>query len=74
MRTVLKYPGSKWNIASKLVELIPEHHSYNKYLASWEKMQFSSCAEHGKPRTETVWMNYRADLQMNFEDFPEVIP
>lgn len=28
MRTVLKYPGSKWNIASKLVELIPEHHSY----------------------------------------------
>ncbi len=28
MRTVLRYPGSKWNIASKLVELIPEHHSY----------------------------------------------
>ena len=28
MRTVLKYPGSKWNIVSKLVELIPEHHSY----------------------------------------------
>lgn len=28
MRTVLKYPGSKWNIAGKLVELIPPHHSY----------------------------------------------
>lgn len=28
MRTVLKYPGSKWNIASQLVEMIPEHHSY----------------------------------------------
>ena len=28
MRTVLKYPGSKWNIATRLVELIPEHHSY----------------------------------------------
>lgn len=28
MRTVLKYPGSKWNIAPQLVELIPEHHSY----------------------------------------------
>lgn len=28
MRQVLKYPGSKWNIASKLVELIPQHHSY----------------------------------------------
>ena len=28
MRAVLKYPGSKWNIASQLVEMIPEHHSY----------------------------------------------
>ena len=28
MRAVLRYPGSKWNIARKLVELIPEHHSY----------------------------------------------
>ncbi len=28
MRQVLKYPGSKWNIAGQLVELIPPHHSY----------------------------------------------
>ena len=28
MRSVLKYPGSKWNIARSLVDLIPEHHSY----------------------------------------------
>ena len=28
MRAVLKYPGSKWNIARQLVNLIPEHHSY----------------------------------------------
>lgn len=28
MKAVLKYPGSKWNIASRIVELIPEHHSY----------------------------------------------
>lgn len=28
MRQVLKYPGSKWNIARQLVELIPAHHSY----------------------------------------------
>lgn len=28
MRPVLKYPGSKWNIARQLVGLIPEHHSY----------------------------------------------
>lgn len=25
---VLKYPGSKWNIAGKLVEMIPPHHTY----------------------------------------------
>lgn len=47
---------------------------YNDYLSGWEKRQFSSCAEHGKPRVETVWMNYKADLQMNFGDFPEVMP
>lgn len=28
MRQVLKYPGSKWNIAGQLVNLIPSHHSY----------------------------------------------
>lgn len=28
MRTVLKYPGSKWNIARQLVDRIPSHHSY----------------------------------------------
>lgn len=47
---------------------------YNDYLSGWEKRQFSSCAEHGKPRIETVWMNYKVDLQMNFGDFPEVMP
>lgn len=28
MNSILKYPGSKWNIAGKLVDLIPPHHSY----------------------------------------------
>ncbi len=28
MNKVLNYPGSKWNIAPKLAELIPPHHSY----------------------------------------------
>lgn len=27
-RSVLRYPGSKWGIAEKIVELIPKHHSY----------------------------------------------
>ncbi len=28
MERVLKYPGSKWNIARQLAGLMPEHHSY----------------------------------------------
>lgn len=28
MRSVLKYPGSKWNIATQIVGMFPEHHSY----------------------------------------------
>lgn len=28
MNKVLSYPGSKWNIAPRLAELIPPHHSY----------------------------------------------
>lgn len=37
-RKVLKYPGSKWNIAKRLVNLIPEHHSYvEPYAGSLEE-------------------------------------
>lgn len=28
MYRVLKYPGSKWRIADRLVEMIPDHHTY----------------------------------------------
>ncbi len=28
IRQVLKYPGSKWNLAKQLIKLIPEHHTY----------------------------------------------
>lgn len=28
MKSLLRYPGSKWNLASKIVELLPEHKSY----------------------------------------------
>lgn len=35
MRNVLKYPGSKWRIADKLVSMIPMHHTYiEPYLGS----------------------------------------
>lgn len=28
VRSILKYPGSKWRIASWIVKMIPDHHSY----------------------------------------------
>ena len=35
LNCVLKYPGSKWRIVDKLVELIPPHHTYlEPYLGS----------------------------------------
>lgn len=49
-----------------------ESEMYNDYLNGWKKKQFSSCAEHGKARTETVWMNYEPDPQMKLH-FAEVL-
>jgi DNA adenine methylase len=35
MNTVLKYPGSKWRLADKIINLIPDHHTYvEPYLGS----------------------------------------
>lgn len=49
-----------------------ESDMYNDYLIGWEKKQFLSCAEHGKLRTETVWMNYEYNQQIKL-NFPEVM-
>ena len=46
---------------------------YNRYLKGWRKVQKNTLAENGLKRTETLWMNYR-DMQMSFNDFPEVMP
>ena len=52
-----------------------ESEMYNDYLKDWNKYTFNSCAEHGKPRKEVVWINYRYEQQLSFEeDFPEVLP
>lgn len=47
---------------------------YDDYLHDWSKVTFRSCAEHHGTRQEVVWMNYDYNLQMSFEDFPEVLP
>lgn len=28
MKSILRYPGSKWNLAHKIIELFPAHKSY----------------------------------------------
>lgn len=38
-----------------------ESEMYNDYLKGWGKKTFASCAEHGKSRTEIVWMNYEVE-------------
>ena len=48
-----------------------ESEMYNDYLKDWKKLQFSSCAEYGKPRTEVVWMNYDAG-QVSIFDYLEM--
>lgn len=50
-----------------------ESDMYNDYLKNWNKKNFDSCAEHGKPRKEVIWMNY-SEMQMSFSDFPGVMP
>lgn len=42
-----------------------ESDMYNDYLNKWNKIYFKSCAEHGKPRTEVVWMNYEINRQLS---------
>lgn len=42
-----------------------ESEMYNDYLRGWEKRHFASCAEGGKTRTETIWMNYKNEYQIS---------
>lgn len=42
---------------------------YDDYLGDWTRMEFRSNAEHGRERTEVVWMNFNPDGQMTIEDF-----
>ena len=37
---------------------------YNEYLKDWVRVEMRSCAEHGKPRKEVVWMNYE-EMQLS---------
>lgn len=46
-----------------------ESEMYNDYLTGWHKEYFASCAEHGKPRQEVVWMNYQVNRQMDIMDY-----
>lgn len=51
-----------------------ESEMYNDYLAGWKRAYFKSCTAGGRARREVVWMNYDPDGQMDFSDFPELLP
>lgn len=42
-----------------------ENDIYNEYLKGWRKIHKKTLAEGGLKRTETLWMNYEYNLQMN---------
>lgn len=43
-----------------------ESEMYNEYLNKWNKKVFKSFAEHGKIRTEVIWMNFEVEQQLSF--------
>jgi Site-specific DNA methylase len=43
MNAVLKYPGSKWGIASSIAELIPKHRSYVEPFFGSGAVFFNKC-------------------------------
>ncbi len=45
-----------------------ESEMYSDYLHGWRKESFASHAEGGRPRQETVWMNYEYHVQMTLGD------
>ncbi len=45
-----------------------ETEMYNAYLEGWHKEHFASCADGGKPRQETIWMNYTLERQLEIGD------
>ena len=41
-----------------------ENDLYNSMLSGWEKKQKKTTAEKGIRRTETIWMNYKQEIQL----------
>lgn len=55
LKTLVAHPG-------KIMLSGYENEMYNDYLSGWNKTYKKTRAEHGLSRTETLWMNYEADL------------
>jgi len=60
-------------VESKAMIMISGYDSemYNNYLNKWNKVSFKSCAEHGSPRTEVLWMNFEPPVKQMELDFME---
>lgn len=67
LRAVIMHPG-------KVMISGYENDMYNDYLSGWNKAYKETTAESGARRTEVLWMNYKKDGQMDFNDFQEMLP
>lgn len=67
LESIINHPG-------KILISGYENELYEKYLTGWRKAKKETNAENGLRRTEVLWMNYNPDVQMDFGDFPEVLP
>ena len=69
MKSILKYPGSKWNLAKWIISFFPEHHSY------LEPYFGSGAVLFNKPRSNIETINDLDDNVVNLfrwmKDDPE---
>lgn len=60
LKVIVRHPG-------KVLLSGYENEMYNDYLSGWRKAHKRTTAEGGLQRTETLWMNYENDGQMEFD-------
>ncbi len=62
MKAIVKYPGSKWSLASWIISFFPEHHSY------LEPFFGSGAVLFNKPRSHIETVNDLAGNVVNLFD------
>ena len=77
IKSLLRYPGSKWRIASWILSYFPEHRSYlepfvgsgavffSKQRSDIETINYSQA---GSKKQEVLWMNFEPPEQLSIFD------